>query len=192
MRRSTLSLRGHAAPVPQGCLFHCVAIRPPTGVFRACGREPPAAPFLSTAKEMGKRTPAKTTFLHFLGAERDVLHRQSLPRDCGGGSVLSVQRTVPPQLSATAPLPLPGATVGPYSSVVSGRRGRRPLRPPTEPFRRGGCPRRATSAFDPRRAASTFRHIRPTRMTPLPGGPAPALNSRAVSNQREIVIFHYS
>ena len=27
---------------------------------------PPAAPFLSTAKEMGERTPAKTAFLHFL------------------------------------------------------------------------------------------------------------------------------
>ena len=117
MRRSTLSLRGHAAPVPQGRLFHCVAIRPPPGVFRACGREPPAAPFLSTAKEMGKRAPAKTTFLHFLGAERDVLRRQSLPRDCGGGSFLSVQRTVPPQLSATAPLPLPVATVGAFGST---------------------------------------------------------------------------
>ena len=29
---------------------------------------PPAAPFLSTAKEMGERTPAKTAFLHFLSA----------------------------------------------------------------------------------------------------------------------------
>ena len=162
--------------------------RPPAGAFRA----PARVSFFWCQKKDTKENHSDLRSKNPLARGDTSLADDptSRPRQFPGFS--PVQRTVPRSLSSTASLPLPGATVGPYSSVVSGRRGRRPLRPPTEPFRRGGCPRRATSAFDPRRAASTFRHIRPTRMTPLPGGPAPALNSRAVSNQREIVIFHYS
>ena len=37
---------------------------------------PPAAPFLSTAKEMGERTPAKTAFLHFLSTLRQYANLQ--------------------------------------------------------------------------------------------------------------------
>ena len=40
---------------------------------------PPAAPFLSTAKEMGERTPAKTTFLHFLDALWQYANLQLFP-----------------------------------------------------------------------------------------------------------------
>ena len=153
--------------------------RPPAGAFLA----PARVPFFWCQKKDTKENHSGLRSKNPLARGDTSLADDptSRPRQFPGFS--PVQRPVPRSLSATASLPLPGATVGPYSSIVSGRRGRRPLRPPTEPFRRGGCPRRAASAF---------RHIRPTRMTPRPGGPAPALNSRAVSNQREIVIFHYS
>ena len=36
----------------------------------------PTAPFLSIAKERGERTPAKTTFLHFLDALRQYANLQ--------------------------------------------------------------------------------------------------------------------
>ena len=79
----------------------------------------PTAPFLSIAKERGERTPAKTTFLHFLSALRNVKTRFSLPHVRGKFPVSFRQRTA----SATAPLPLmptPNNAFGSTVATVSG------------------------------------------------------------------------
>ena len=75
----------------------------------------PTAPFLSIAKERGERTPAKTTFLHFLSALRNVKTRFSLPHVHANLPVSFRQRSV----SATAPLPLTGSTNNDSASTVA-------------------------------------------------------------------------
>ena len=75
----------------------------------------PTAPFLSIAKERGERTPAKTTFLHFLSALRNVKTRFSLPHVHANLPVSFRQRSV----SATAPLPLTGSTNSTFGSTVA-------------------------------------------------------------------------
>ena len=59
-----------SAPAPILSLLSAAAAQ---GLFRAPARAlslSPTAPFLPTAEEMGERTPAETTFLHFLSALR--------------------------------------------------------------------------------------------------------------------------
>ena len=121
-------MQGRSAPVPQGHLFHCVAIRPPSpraGVFRA----PARVPFFWCQKKDTKENHSDLRSKNPLARGDTSLADDptSRPRQFPGFS--PVQRTVPRSLSATASLPLPGATVGPYSSIVSGCRGRRPLQP---------------------------------------------------------------
>ena len=62
----------------------------------------PTAPFLPTAEEMGERTPAETTFLHFLSALRLFAAARAFPHVTGVFLIVVVPPTVPAQLSAAA------------------------------------------------------------------------------------------
>ena len=81
--------------------------RPQTvqGLFRAPARAlslSPTAPFLPTAEEMGERTPAETTFLHFLSALYLFTATRAFPHVTGVFLIVVVPPTVPAQLSAAA------------------------------------------------------------------------------------------
>ena len=79
---------------------------------------PPAGYFCHQRQKYPK-TPLETTFQDFLGALRPVSNLPHVPRVIGFSRVpLSVKRTVPPQLSATASLPLPRATVAAFPSTA--------------------------------------------------------------------------
>ena len=74
-----------------------------------CSRTParalslsPTAPFLPTAEEMGERTPAETTFLHFLSALCLFAAARAFPHVTGVFLIVVVPPTVPAQLSAAA------------------------------------------------------------------------------------------
>ena len=62
----------------------------------------PTAPFLPTAEEMGERTPAETTFLHFLSALRLFAASRAFPHVTGVFLIVVVPPTVPAHLSAAA------------------------------------------------------------------------------------------
>ena len=62
----------------------------------------PTAPFLPTAEEMGERTPAETTFLHFLSALRLFAAARAFPHVTGVFLIVVGPPTVPAQLSAAA------------------------------------------------------------------------------------------
>ena len=62
----------------------------------------PTAPFLPTAEEMGERTPAETTFLHFLSALCLFTATRAFPHVTGVFLIVVVPPTVPAQLSAAA------------------------------------------------------------------------------------------
>ena len=62
----------------------------------------PTAPFLPTAEEMGERTPAETTFLHFLSAQRLFAAARAFPHVTGVFLIVVGPPTVPAQLSAAA------------------------------------------------------------------------------------------
>ena len=93
--------------------------QPPAGVFRPCGDEPPAATFLSAKKEMWKRKSAETTFLHFLARGERVRTGSLYRATAGVPLLLSVRRTVLPQLAAwRCRAPLPSASVGDFCSIA--------------------------------------------------------------------------
>ena len=76
-----------------------------SGLFRAPARAfllSPTAPFLPTAEEMGERTPAETTFLHFLSAQHLFAAARAFPHVTGVFLIVVVPPTVPAQLSAAA------------------------------------------------------------------------------------------
>ena len=62
----------------------------------------PTAPFLPTAEETGERTPAETTFLHFLSALCLFAAARAFPHVTGVFLIVVVPPTVPAQLSAAA------------------------------------------------------------------------------------------
>ena len=79
--------------------------QPAQGLFRAPARAlslSPTAPFLPTAEEMGERTPAETTFLHFLSALCLFAAARAFPHVTGVFLIVVVPPTVPAQLSAAA------------------------------------------------------------------------------------------
>ena len=83
----------------------------PAGVFYVL---PPAGYFCHQRQKYPK-TPLETTFQNFLGALRPAANLPYVPRVIGFSRVpLSVKRTVPPQLTATASLPLPVATAAAF------------------------------------------------------------------------------
>ena len=94
---------------------------------RPQAREPflylPPAGYFCLQRQKYQKTPLETTFQDFLGALRPVSNLPHVPRVIGFSRVpLSVKRTVPPQLSATALLTLPVATAGVSpSTAVTGR-----------------------------------------------------------------------
>ena len=75
------------------------------GLFRAPARAfllSPTAPFLPTAEEMGERTPAETTFLHFLSALCLFAAARAFPHVTGVFLIVVGPPTAPAQLSAAA------------------------------------------------------------------------------------------
>ena len=90
---------------------------------RAPGANPllqlPPAGYFCHQRQKYPKTPLETTFQDFLSALRPVSNLPHVPRVIGFSRVpLSVKRTVPPQLSATASLPLPRATVAAFPSTA--------------------------------------------------------------------------
>ena len=87
----------------------------------------PPAGYFCLQRQKYPKTPLETTFQDFLGALRPVSNLPHVPRVIGFSRVpLSVKRTVPPQLSATASLQLPRATAAASSSTaVPGERDER-------------------------------------------------------------------
>ena len=80
----------------------------------------PPAGYFCLQRQKYPKTPLETTFQDFLGALRPVVNLFRISsRNRLSRVPLSVKRTVPPQLSATASLPLPVATVGvfPFTAV---------------------------------------------------------------------------
>ena len=84
----------------------------------------PPAGYFCLQRQKYPKTPLETTFQDFLGALCPVSNLLHFSRVIGFSRVpLSVKRTVPPQLSATASLPLPVATVAAFpSTAVPGER----------------------------------------------------------------------
>ena len=86
------------------------SLRPQAQHLLAAGAAPPrasvslspTAPFLPTAEEMGERTPAETTFLHFLSALCLFAAARAFPHVTGVFLIVVVPPTVPAQLSAAA------------------------------------------------------------------------------------------
>ena len=70
----------------------------------------PTAPFLPTAEEMGERTPAETTFLHFLSALYRLSMQSCAPTQSAFSYPLSFRRLC----QHSFPLPLPVATVNSF------------------------------------------------------------------------------
>ena len=84
-----------------------------SGLFRAPARAlslSPTAPFLPTAEEMGERTPAETTFLHFLSALYRLSMQSCAPTQSAFSYPLSFRRLC----QHSFPLPLPVATVNSF------------------------------------------------------------------------------
>ena len=96
-------------------LFIIRCPRRPAGGFYVL---PPAGYFCHQRQKYPK-TPLETTFQDFLSALCPVSNLPHVPRVIGFSRVpLSVKRTVPPQLSATASLPLPRATAAASPSTA--------------------------------------------------------------------------
>ena len=88
-----------------------------SGQFRAPARAfllSPTAPFLPTAEEMGERTPAETTFLHFLSA----VYRLSMQSCALTQPAFSYPLSFRRLCQHSFPLPLPVTTVKIIRSAV--------------------------------------------------------------------------
>ena len=109
----------HCEPVTVSLVWQSVPPSP-----RPQARQPffyvlPPAGYFCHQRQKYPKTPLETTFQDFLGALCPVPNPPYVPRVIGFSRVpLSVKRTVPPQLSATASLPLPVATVGAFPSTA--------------------------------------------------------------------------
>ena len=107
------------------------------GSFALRGEGGLRRPLSFNSERKGKRTPAKTTFLHFLSALYSSKRRSCIPRVRMRFSYSIHHRIV------YAPAPLPLTDAGKCLCVYrAGRCGHRPLLNFTAPFRRGRRPRR--------------------------------------------------
>ena len=90
-------------PAHQPLSSHCISGSRRRGYFAARALSlSPTAPFLPTAEEMGERTPAETTFLHFLSALCLFAAARAFPHVTGVFLIVVGPPTVPAQLSAAA------------------------------------------------------------------------------------------
>ena len=99
-KKERYSCRGTKRPIPRPQAQHLLAAgaAPPARALSLS----PTAPFLPTAEEMGERTPAETTFLHFLSALCLFTATRAFPHVTGVFLIAVVPPTVPAQLSAAA------------------------------------------------------------------------------------------